>query len=129
MMLLPASQTARVVVDVQQALDELEASGRSRNNRCAIDRIRDILCAFRRKAGHSYPTRIARPSLAVEAREETGEPPFNRARRGRPNVVPVNLPASRWRPTIVWPIDEPTRPQGIIAPRSRRRNLAPASAG
>lgn len=47
---LIASQTALVIIDVQRAFDELEAAGQRRNNPQALNRIIELLDAFRAKA-------------------------------------------------------------------------------
>jgi nicotinamidase-related amidase len=46
---LSPEETALVVVDVQKAFEEWDASGRRRNNPDAVDRIADLLAAFRSK--------------------------------------------------------------------------------
>jgi nicotinamidase-related amidase len=43
----PASTTALIVVDVQRAFDQWEAAGKRRNNPQAVDRIAELLAAFR----------------------------------------------------------------------------------
>ena len=42
-------KTALIVIDVQQAFDEWEASGKRRNNPSAVMRIAELLAAFRGK--------------------------------------------------------------------------------
>jgi nicotinamidase-related amidase len=82
---LPAASSALVIVDVQKAFDEIEAS--ARNNPHALEQIVRLMTAFR-KAGaplihvrHASrdprsPFRADRPGYAVkdEAREQPGEP-------------------------------------------------------
>jgi nicotinamidase-related amidase len=48
MNLNPSSRTALVVIDVQRAFDQWEVAGKRRNNPEAIERIVDLLSAFRR---------------------------------------------------------------------------------
>jgi nicotinamidase-related amidase len=84
---LPARTTALIVVDVQKAFDELDASGDARNNPDAIARIGDLLAAFRAKGAMVVHVRHAsrnprsrfrpeQPGFAAkdEAREQPGEP-------------------------------------------------------
>jgi nicotinamidase-related amidase len=83
---LPARDTALIVVDVQKAFDQRDATGDSRNNPHAIARIGDLLAAFRAKGAmvvhvrHSSrdPHSRFRPELPGfvvkdEAREQPGE--------------------------------------------------------
>jgi nicotinamidase-related amidase len=83
----PTSSTALIVVDVQRAFDEWEAAGRRRNNPQAIERIVDLLDAFRRCGAPIFHIRHegTRPNSAFlpggtgypvkqEARELAGEP-------------------------------------------------------
>jgi nicotinamidase-related amidase len=84
---LPVRRTALIVVDVQRAFDEWEASGKRRNNPDAVARISELLAAFRAKgapvihirhASRRPTSRFAadQPGHAVkdEAREHAGEP-------------------------------------------------------
>jgi nicotinamidase-related amidase len=79
--------TALILIDIQKAFDELEASGKRRNNPHAVQRIKDILAHFRAKRGQIIYVRHAscdpvsafrpdQPGYAVreEAREQPGEP-------------------------------------------------------
>jgi nicotinamidase-related amidase len=83
---LPARHTALILVDVQKAFDELEASGKRRNNPDAIQRIELILAEFRAKRAPVIHVRHAsrdplsrlRPdrsgyTVRDEAREQLGE--------------------------------------------------------
>jgi len=87
MAVLPAHQTALILVDVQKAFDEWERAGRRRNNPDAVKRIKDILTVFRASGAliihmrHASrdpvsPLRQGQPGYAVreEAREQPGEP-------------------------------------------------------
>ena len=47
-MRLTTATTALIVIDVQKAFDEMERAGARRNNVHAVDRIVDLLAAFRR---------------------------------------------------------------------------------
>ena len=84
---LATGQTALIVIDVQKAFDEWEASGKRRNNPDAIKRIADLLALFRHKGAPIFHVRHAsrnpasrfradQPGYAVkdEAREQPGEP-------------------------------------------------------
>ncbi len=84
---LDAAHTALIVIDVQKAFDEWEASGLRRNNPAALDRIVDLLAFFRarhlplfhiRHAGQRPASRFHpdRPGHQVkdEAWERPGEP-------------------------------------------------------
>jgi nicotinamidase-related amidase len=84
---LPVRHTALIVVDVQKAFDEWVAAGRRRNNPQAVERISELLAAFRvkgapvihiRHASRRPNSRFAagQPGHAVkdEAREQAGEP-------------------------------------------------------
>jgi nicotinamidase-related amidase len=84
---LSAKRTALIVIDVQKAFDEWEASGRRRNNPDAVRRIAELLADFRAKGAPIIHIRHAslkpgsrfqaeRPGYAVkeEAREREGEP-------------------------------------------------------
>ena len=81
------SQTALIVVDVQRAFDEWEASGKRRNNPLAVARIADLLAAFRERGAPIFhirhegtkPTSSFLPggsgyAVKDEARERDGEP-------------------------------------------------------
>lgn len=83
---LPARATALIVVDVQKAFDERDATGAPRNNPDAIARIAELLAAFRAKGAMVVHVRHASlnprsrfrpemPGFAVkdEAREQPGE--------------------------------------------------------
>ena len=87
MVSLSAQHTALVLVDVQKAWDELEATGKRRNNPEAVKHIADILACFRAKHAliihirHASPDptsllRHDRSGYAVrdEACERPGEP-------------------------------------------------------
>lgn len=84
---LATGQTALIVIDVQKAFDEWEASGKHRNNPDAIRRIAELLALFRQKGAPIFHVRHAsrnpvsrfradHPGYAVkdEAREQPGEP-------------------------------------------------------
>jgi nicotinamidase-related amidase len=84
---LSAASAALIVVDVQKAWDEIEASGSPRNNPHALAQIVKLMTAFRdagaplihiRHASHQpqSPFRPDRPGYAVkdEVREWPGEP-------------------------------------------------------
>src|SRR5262245_59371514 len=84
---LAGGQTALIVIDVQKAFDEWEASGKRRNNPDAIKRIAELLAQFRAKRAPIFHVRHAslkpgsrfgadHPGYAVkdEARERAGEP-------------------------------------------------------
>jgi nicotinamidase-related amidase len=81
------SQTALIVIDVQRAFDEWEAAGKRRNNPQAVERIVDLLAAFRDNAAPIFhirhkgtkPTSSFLPGgtgfpVKDEARELDGEP-------------------------------------------------------
>jgi nicotinamidase-related amidase len=81
------SQTALIVIDVQRAFDEWEAAGKRRNNPQAVERIVDLLAAFRDNAAPIFhirhkgtkPTSSFLPGgtgfpVKDEARERDGEP-------------------------------------------------------
>jgi nicotinamidase-related amidase len=83
----PPSLTALIVVDVQRAFDEWEASGKRRNNPQALARIADLLGAFRDHGAPVFHIRheSMRPNSSFapgspgypvkdEARELEGEP-------------------------------------------------------
>jgi len=85
-MRLPIASTVLLVIDVQRAFDEWEAEGKQRNNPVAVERIGELLAAFRARRGHVIHVRHAsrnpgsrfhpdRPGYAVkaEARELPGE--------------------------------------------------------
>src|SRR5215467_7636960 len=82
-----ASRTALIVIDVQKAFDEWEASGKRRNNPDAIKRVAELLALFRARRAPIFHVRHAslnpvsrfradQPGYAVkdEAREQAGEP-------------------------------------------------------
>ena len=82
-----ARETALIIVDVQKAFDEREASGERRNNPGAVKRIEDLLADFRAKRASIIHIRHASldpaslfqrnlPGFAVkdEAGEQPGEP-------------------------------------------------------
>jgi len=82
-----ASLIALIVIDVQKAFDEIEATGRQRNNPEAMSRIENLLTSFRNKGAPIFhirhastnPTSFFRPDRAgflvkEEAREQVGEP-------------------------------------------------------
>ncbi len=83
----PSSRTALIVVDVQRAFDLWEAAGKRRNNPDAIERIGDLLAAFRGKQAPIFHIRHegTKPNSTFlpdgpgypvkdEAREQGGEP-------------------------------------------------------
>jgi nicotinamidase-related amidase len=83
----PQTTTALVVIDVQRAFDEWEASGKRRNNPHAVARIADLLGAFRDARAPIFhirhegtrPNSSFRPggsgfAVKDEAREINGEP-------------------------------------------------------
>jgi nicotinamidase-related amidase len=83
----PASTTALIVVDVQRAFDQWEAAGKRRNNPQAVDRIAELLAAFRANGAPVFHIRHegTRPNSSFlpggagypvkdEAREIEGEP-------------------------------------------------------
>jgi nicotinamidase-related amidase len=80
-------RTALIVVDVQRAFDQWEAAGKRRNNPQAVDRIVDLLDAFRAHGAPIFHIRHqgTRPNSSFladgpghpvkdEARERAGEP-------------------------------------------------------
>jgi nicotinamidase-related amidase len=82
-----SSRTALIVVDVQRAFDEWEASGKRRNNPDAVARVADLLAAFRGRAapifhirhqgtrvGSSFLPDSSGYAVKDEARELPGEP-------------------------------------------------------
>jgi nicotinamidase-related amidase len=84
--ILDPADTALLVIDVQRAFDEIEATGLPRNNPDAVARIADLLTAFRRSGAPVIHVRHAsrepgsrfrpdQPGYAVkdEAREQPGE--------------------------------------------------------
>lgn len=84
---LTAEKSALVVIDVQKAFDEWEASGKKRNNPDAVTRIAELLADFRAKLAPVIHIRhaslkpgsafqVERPGFAVrdDAREHDGEP-------------------------------------------------------
>ena len=84
---LIAARTALIVIDVQKAFDEWEASGKRRNNPDAIARIVELLAQFRTKRAPIFHVRHAslnpvsrfradQSGYAVkdEVREQAGEP-------------------------------------------------------
>ncbi len=81
------SAPALIVIDVQQGFAEQDAAGRKRNNPDALDRIVDLLTAFRAKGlpifhvrhASTEPDSVFRPErtgfqVMPEARERPGEP-------------------------------------------------------
>jgi nicotinamidase-related amidase len=83
----PTSTTALIVVDVQRAFDQWEAAGKRRNNPQAVDRIAELLAAFRANGAPIFHIRHegTRPNSSFlpgcagypvkdEAREIEGEP-------------------------------------------------------
>jgi nicotinamidase-related amidase len=83
----PTSTTALIVVDVQRAFDQWEAAGKRRNNPQAVDRIAELLAAFRANGAPVFHIRHegTRPNSSFlpggagypvkdEAREIEGEP-------------------------------------------------------
>jgi nicotinamidase-related amidase len=87
MNLNPPSRTALVVIDVQRAFDLWEAAGKRRNNPKAVERIVDLLAAFRlgrmpifhirhqgTKPASSFLRDGAGYPVKDEAREMEGEP-------------------------------------------------------
>jgi nicotinamidase-related amidase len=83
----PTSTTALIVVDVQRAFDQWEAAGKRRNNPQAVDRIAELLAAFRANRAPIFHIRHegTRPNSSFlpggagypvkdEAREIEGEP-------------------------------------------------------
>lgn len=81
------SATALIVIDVQQAFDQLEATGLARNNPDAVERIAALLAAFRarglpvihiRHANENPQSRFhpeaSGHAVRAEAREIAGEP-------------------------------------------------------
>jgi nicotinamidase-related amidase len=86
-MFVCACDTALIIVDVQKAFDELEATGRGRNNPGAVNYIKDLLADFRAKRASIIHIRHASldpasqfqhnlPGFAAkdEAREQSDEP-------------------------------------------------------
>jgi nicotinamidase-related amidase len=84
---LAGGHTALIVIDVQKAFDDWEASGKRRNNPDAIKRIAGLLAQFRAARAPIFHVRhaslkpgsrfgIDHPGHAVkdEAREQAGEP-------------------------------------------------------
>ncbi|MFL6816971.1 MAG: cysteine hydrolase family protein [Bradyrhizobium sp.] len=84
---IPPSPIALVVIDVQRAFDQWEAAGRRRNNPHAVERIAELLSAFRRNGRPVFHIRHqgVRPDSSFlpdgegfpvkdEAREIEGEP-------------------------------------------------------
>jgi nicotinamidase-related amidase len=82
-----SSSTALIVIDVQRAFDQWEAAGKQRNNPQAVDRIADLLTAFRATGTPIFHIRHqgTRPNSSFlpdgagypvkdEAREVEGEP-------------------------------------------------------
>jgi nicotinamidase-related amidase len=82
-----SSSTALIVIDVQRAFDQWEAAGKQRNNPQAVDRIADLLTAFRATGTPIFHIRHqgTRPNSSFlpggagypvkdEAREVGGEP-------------------------------------------------------
>lgn len=82
-----SSHTALIVIDVQRAFDEWEAAGKRRNNPQAVERIGDLLAAFRERGAPIFhirhegtrPNSSFRPdgtgyAVKHEARERVGEP-------------------------------------------------------
>ena len=82
-----SSSTALIVIDVQRAFDEWEAAGKRRNNPDAVERIVELLAAFRASATPIFHIRHegTRPKSSFlpdgtgyrvkdEAREIAGEP-------------------------------------------------------
>jgi nicotinamidase-related amidase len=82
-----SSSTALIVIDVQRAFDQWEAAGKRRNNPQAVDRIVDLLTAFRATGTPIFHIRHegTRPNSSFlpgsagypvkdEAREVEGEP-------------------------------------------------------
>src|SRR5438128_5582827 len=87
MMSNSSARTALIVVDVQRAFDQWEAAGKRRNNPQAVDRIVDLLDAFRKHGAPIFHIRHegTRPNSSFlpdgtgypvkdEARERAGEP-------------------------------------------------------
>jgi nicotinamidase-related amidase len=85
------SRTALIVVDVQQGFAEQDAAGRKRNNPDALDRIVELLAAFRAKGLPIFhirhvstdPHSVFRPErtgfqVIPAARELPGEPVINK---------------------------------------------------
>src|SRR5215213_7075983 len=83
----PPSPIALIVVDVQRAFDQWEAAGKRRNNPQAVERIADLLDAFRAAGAPIFHIRHegTRPNSSFlpdgtgypvkdEARERAGEP-------------------------------------------------------
>jgi len=81
------SRTALIVVDVQRAFDQWEAAGKRRNNPDAVQRIAELLAAFRRRKAPIFHIRHegTKPNSSFlpdgpgypvkdEAREQAGEP-------------------------------------------------------
>jgi nicotinamidase-related amidase len=77
----PSSLTALIVVDVQRAFDEWEAAGKRRNNPQALERIADLLGAFRDRRAPVFHIRHAstRPNSSF-APGATGYPVKDEAR-------------------------------------------------
>jgi nicotinamidase-related amidase len=83
----PSSETALIVIDVQRAFDQWEAAGSRHNNPDAVQRIAELLAAFRRRKAPIFHIRHegTRPASSFlpdgpgypvkdEAREWPGEP-------------------------------------------------------
>ena len=81
------SKTALIVVDVQRAFDQWEAAGKRRNNPGAVQRIAELLAAFRKRKDPIFHIRHegTKPKSSFlpdgpgypvkdEAREQAGEP-------------------------------------------------------
>jgi len=84
------SSTALLLIDLQQAFQEIEASGLGRNNPDAMARIGEVLAHFRARKGHIIHIRHA--SREAESRfrpERTGYAPLAAAREiaGEPVLV------------------------------------------
>ncbi len=84
---LHSSRTALIVVDVQRAFDQWEAAGMGRNNPDAVQRIAELLAAFRKRKHPIFHIRHegTKPKSSFlpdgpgypvkdEAREQPGEP-------------------------------------------------------
>ena len=87
MMSSDPARTALIVIDVQRAFDQWEAAGKRRNNPQAVERIADLLNAFRERGAPIFHVRHQGtgpnssflpdgPGYPVkdEARERAGEP-------------------------------------------------------
>lgn len=73
-MSFPAGKTALLVIDVQKAMEEIEAAGNHRNNPDAAARIAELLAAFRSAGAAIIHVRHA--STEPQSRLRSGQPGF-----------------------------------------------------